>query len=273
MAALGSTGEYVHGYTSREAQRLADQANTLTRLLHHDSVFPPGSLILEPGCGVGAQTVTLAGQNPQCRLISCDLAGGSVASAKKRMNADGLSNADFLQANIRALPFRQGCFDHVFVCFVLEHLSDPVSTLALLKSYLRPGGAMTIIEGDHGSVYFWPDSPRARRAIECQVELQHRRGGDANIGRRLYPLLASAGFEEVSVSPRMVYVDSSRPELVEGFTLNTFTAMIEGIRDDAIAAGLISPRDMDEGIADLHRTSEPDGTFCYTFFKARGLRP
>jgi hypothetical protein len=28
----------------------------------------------------------------------------------------------------------------------------------------------------------------------------------------------------------MVYVDSSKPNLVEGFIKNTFTAMIEGIR-------------------------------------------
>ena len=34
----------------------------------------------------------------------------------------------------------------------------------------------------------------------------------------------------------MVYVDDSRPELVDGFTRKTFTAMIEGVREDAIAA-------------------------------------
>ncbi|MCX6685866.1 MAG: hypothetical protein NTV10_04380 [Methanoregula sp.] len=37
-------------------------------------------------------------------------------------------------------------------------------------------------------------------------------------GQELYPLLAGAGFREVTVSPRMVYVDHSRPQLVEGFT-------------------------------------------------------
>ena len=54
------------------------------------------------------------------------------------------------------------------------------------------------------------------------------------IGRELFPLLCKAGFKSVRVSPRMVYVDSSRPELVDGFTRKTFTAMIEGVRDAAL---------------------------------------
>lgn len=31
-------------------------------------------------------------------------------------------------------------------------------------------------------------------------------------------------------SPRIVYIGASKPRLIEGFTKNTFTAMIEGIR-------------------------------------------
>jgi hypothetical protein len=71
----------------------------------------------------------------------------------------------------------------------------------------------------------------------------------------------------------MVYVDSSKPAFVEGFTKKTFTAMIEGVRESAIGAGLIEGDVFDQGIADLHRTAEIDGTFCYTFFKAIGVKP
>ena len=62
------------------------------------------------------------------------------------------------------------------------------------------------------------------------------------------------------------------PHLIEGFTRNTFTAMIEGIRDAAIDAELISAGEFDDGIRDLYRTAEHDGVFCYTFFKAVGMR-
>jgi SAM-dependent methyltransferase len=258
---------YVHGYDEREERRLRDQAGTLVELLHSDTAYPPGSTVLEAGCGVGAQTVTLAARSPHARFTSVDVSAESLAEARRRVAHAGLANVDFLRADIFDLPFAAGSFDHVFVCFVLEHLARSVDALVALRGLLRPGGTITVIEGDHGSAYFHPDSEAARAAIACQIELQARGGGDALIGRRLYPLLVDAGFAAISVSPRMVYVDASRPELVDGFTRRTFTAMIEGVREPALAAGLIDPERFDAGVRDLHRTTEDDGVFCYTFFK------
>ncbi len=263
---------YVHGYNVRENIRLQDQASTLVDLLHADTAYPPGSRVLEAGCGVGAQTVTLAHNSPQAHITSVDISASSVAEARGRVEALGFANVTFQQGDIFDLPYAPGSFDHVFVCFVLEHLAHPLDALRALKSRLKPGGTMTVIEGDHGSTYFYPDSEAAHRAIRCQVELQRRAGGNANIGRELYPLLSAAGFDAVSVSPRMVYVDASRPHLVEGFTKNTFTAMIEGVRESALDAGLLDADTFDEGIRALYRTTGPDGVFCYTFFKAVGVR-
>lgn len=57
----------VHGYSERESERLSDQAGTLEDLLHHDTVYPAGSTVLEAGCGVGAQTVILAKNSPAAK--------------------------------------------------------------------------------------------------------------------------------------------------------------------------------------------------------------
>jgi hypothetical protein len=46
--------------------------------------------------------------------------------------------------------------------------------------------------------------------------------------------------------------------------------MIEGVRESAIAAGLIETERFDAGVRDLGRTTESDGVFCYTFFKGVG---
>ena len=263
---------YVHGYDHRENKRLQDQASTLVELLHSDTFYPAGSHVLEAGCGVGAQTTTLARNSPDALITSVDISETSVAEARRKALAAGLTNVKFEQADIFNLPHATDAFDHIFVCFVLEHLSRPVNALDKLKGHLKPGGTITVIEGDHGSAYFHPDSEAARKAIQCQVELQGRAGGNAMVGRQLYPLLRRAGFDSIQVSPRMVYVDSSRPELVEGFTKKTFLAMIEGIRQSAIEAGLLQPDVFDQGIRDLCQTAGPDGVFCYTFFKAVGRR-
>jgi SAM-dependent methyltransferase len=263
---------YVHGYDERANERLHDQARTLVELLHVDTAYPAGSRVLEAGCGVGAQTVTLAARSPEARFTSVDLAADSVAEARRRVEQAGLTNVELRQADVYALPFAPASFDHVFVCFLLEHVPRLVDALVALRELLAPGGTITVIEGDHGSAYFHPDSAAAHDAIACQVELQRRAGGDSLIGRRVYPLIVEAGFDAVAVSPRMVYVDASRPELVDGFTRKTFTAMIEGVREPALAAGLIEADRFDQGIRDLHRTTEPDGTFSYTFFKGVGER-
>jgi SAM-dependent methyltransferase len=266
------TNDYVHGYSDRERSRLRDQANTLAGILHHDTIYPAGSRVLEAGCGVGAQTIILAEHSPGASITSIDISPASVEKARALARRSGIRNVDFQAADIFRMPFEDGAFDHVFVCFVLEHLARPADALAALKRVLKPGGTITVIEGDHGSCYFHPESTEATRAIQCLIDLQKSSGGNALIGRELYPVIASAGFRDIRVSPRMVYVDVSRPELVEGFTINTFTAMVEGVRGPALASGMIDEKTWDRGIAGLYRTTASDGVFCYTFFKGTAIK-
>jgi ubiquinone/menaquinone biosynthesis C-methylase UbiE len=263
---------YVHGYSGRESERLEDQANTLSELLHHDTIYPAGSLVLESGCGTGAQTIHLASRNPSARFVSMDVSTASLEQARARIERAGLRNVEFLRGDIFGMPFADGYFDHVFSCFVLEHLSAPEKALRALKRVLKRHGTITAIEGDHGSWYAYPQTRESTRAVQCLIEAQARLGGDSLIGRRVYPLLVEAGFENVSVSPRMVYVDSSRPDLVENFSKRTFIAMVEGVREQALAMGLIDEATWKKGIADLYRATEKDGTFCYTFFKGTADR-
>jgi DNA-binding transcriptional MerR regulator len=268
--------QYVHGYHTEESSRLRDQADTLQELLHAGSTFPAGSAVLEVGCGTGAQTVTLAGRSPGARITSIDRSSDSLKAARERTRNAGLTDIRFAEADVYTLPQADGplthsTFDHVFVCFLLEHLPRPVEALQRFRAMLKPGGTITVIEGDHGSTYFHPDSAAARDAIACQVALQRNAGGDALIGRQLFPLITEAGYHDIAVSPRQVYVDGSRPDLADGFIRKTFTAMIEGIRQPALAAGLTTAERFDTGVADLLRTAEPDGVFCYTFFKATAI--
>ena len=123
--------EYVHGYSQRENQRLMDQATTLTELLHHDTKYPAGSLVLEAGCGVGAQTITLVKNSPDANFICIDISEQSLKEAQKLVEDAGFHNTKFQKADLSNLPFEDNHFDHIFICFVLEHLKEPLD--ALLK--------------------------------------------------------------------------------------------------------------------------------------------
>ncbi|MFC5665150.1 methyltransferase domain-containing protein [Kitasatospora misakiensis] len=265
---------YVHGYSPAEARRLGDQADTLAALLHAGTAYPPGSRVLEAGCGVGAQTVHLLAAHPGVLLTAADISAESLARARERV-AGQLPEARvrWHHGDLHRLPFPDGAFDHVFVCFVLEHLADPAAALAALRRVLRPGGTLTVIEGDHGSAFFHPRGEAAQRVVDHLVRLQADGGGDGLLGRRLHPLLTGAGFRDVAVEPRTMYADGARPALVEGFTRRTFLAMVEAVRADAVAAGLTTAEAFDRGVAELRRAAEPGGTLHYTFFKAVAVRP
>jgi SAM-dependent methyltransferase len=259
---------YVHGYEARESERLEDQARILEALLHEGTVYPPGSRVLEAGCGTGAQTVALARRSPQARFTAVDLDAASLSRAQARLQAAGIAGVQLQRADLRAPPFPAASFDHVFVCFVLEHLREPAAVLGALGRLLRPGGTLTVIEGDHGSVLIHPQSAAVHDAVDGLVKLQARAGGDACIGRRLHPLLVEAGMRDVRVQPRVAYADGSRPDWAEAFTRRTFAAMVEGVREPLLAAGLATPERFDEALRALERAAELDGSFCYTFFRA-----
>ncbi len=263
---------YVHGYDTDECGRLEDQARTLEDLLHHGTHYAAGTRVLEAGCGTGAQTVILAHRSPGARITAVDISADSLAAARQRLKALDSANVEFHLADCTRLPFDDDRFDHVFVCFVLEHLVRPESVLQELKRVLKPGGSLTVIEGDHGSFYCYPQTLAGRRVVDCLIDLQAACGGDALIGRRLYPLLHQVCFEDVRVVPRVVYVDPSRPAWEEGFSRNTFIAMVSGVKKAAIDRGLIDPGGWQQGIADLVATIGR-GTFHYTFFKAVARGP
>jgi SAM-dependent methyltransferase len=266
-----SPHSYVHGRSDREFGRLYDQASGLGFLLHEGTRYPPGSTVLEAGCGVVAQTLLLAGNSPDAQFVSIDISPESLTRAQDRVSGEKFANVTFRKADICNLPFRTGTFDHVFVCFTLEHLPDPLLALDNLRKVLRPQGTITVIEGDHGSAIFYPDTTAAHHVIDCLVTLQRQAGGNALIGRELQHLLTDAGFEDVTVSPRQIYTTRSIPSSSEAVK-SIFIAMIEGVREQAIAGGLADPEAWDKGIRDLYRTTEQGGMFCYTFFKAVGRK-
>jgi protein-L-isoaspartate O-methyltransferase len=129
-----TSNDYVHGYSERERQRLHDQSQTLAELLHHDTIYPAGSHVPEADCGVGAQTVILAKNNPQTHFTSIDASPVSIEAAGAAVARAGFKNVSFRAADIFKLLFPEASFDHVLVCLVLEHRA------AALRISTKPGG-------------------------------------------------------------------------------------------------------------------------------------
>ncbi len=258
--------------------RRKNQIDWLIRQIHLQISFTlilnmtVGSKVLEAGCGVGAQTIILANNSPEANITSIDISEESIDQLKDLLKKNNISNVKFQIGDIFNLPFDDETFDHVFVCFVLEHLKDPVTALESLGRVLKKDGSITVIEGDHGSCYFYPETIESVKVWECLIQCQKGLNCNPMIGREIYPLLKNSGFKNIKVSPKIVYVDSSKPDMVEGFNKKTIIAMVNGVRDQAIDSKMIDAETWEKGIDDLFKTTESDGVFFYNFFKGVGIK-
>jgi SAM-dependent methyltransferase len=264
---------YVHGYTSRETRRLLEQALILEDLLHSDTAYPGGSKVLEAGCGVGGQTQILCRRNPESEFTCIDISAESIQKAESMAAESGFTNAFIQQADINSLPFLPTSFDHVFVCFVLEHLSNPVSALKKLTDLLKPGGTLTLIEGDHGSGFWTPESPESRMVWDGLVKSQKALGHDPDIGRRIFPFLRETGLDIEFVEPRWVYADQSNPDLLDGVINKIIAPMVFSAENQVLETGLMKKEVWEKGLNDIRNVAlHPDGTFFYTWFKGVGVK-
>jgi SAM-dependent methyltransferase len=260
---------YVHGYSERETQRLYEQADILEHILHTGTAYPAGARVLEAGCGVGGQTRFLVKRSPDALFTCIDVSEKSLATAQRLKAQAGFSHVCFQREHIHRLSFADESFDHVFVCFVLEHLDDPIGALVELKRVLAPGGTITVIEGDHGSCFWHPETPASLAAWNGLITAQRKIGHDPNIGRRLTPLLTEAGYDVQSCQPAWLYADRLKPALRDGMVDHIIVPMVQSA-EPQILTDHLAPKDVyEQGIRDLSRVDVVDeGTFFYTWFKA-----
>ncbi|MDH4184320.1 MAG: methyltransferase domain-containing protein [Nitrospinota bacterium] len=226
-------------------------------------------MALEAGCGVGAQTAILLRRSPGARLISMDISQESLAAAARHVR-DGV----FIQADAAAPPMRDGSFDHVFVCFLLEHLAKPQDAIGHFFRLLRPGGAITVIEGDHEACVWTPWTAPSAAVWRAMIRAQQDMGHDPLIGRRLYSLLAAGGFEVTRSEPRVVHGDGADPALLDAVVNKIIVPMAMTARERALAAGYLTSQEWEQGVKDIQRTAlAPGGAFFYSWFKAVGRKP
>lgn len=109
------------------------EEDLLVSALRH--IVPP---CLEVGCGEGNNLVRLR-RNGRC--IGVDL-----FPAKLVFAAQHVPDASFAAADGAALPFRDACFQTVFIRDLLHHVPTPERALAEAVRVLRPGGNLCVLE-------------------------------------------------------------------------------------------------------------------------------
>ena len=99
--------------------------------------------ILIAGCGTG-HSIETASRFADCRVTAVDLSSASLAYAQRKTNELGITNINYLQADILDLSRLDKKFDIIECAGVLHHMDDPMAGWGILTDLLRPKGLMNV---------------------------------------------------------------------------------------------------------------------------------
>ena len=118
--------------------------NLELNLREDDQGFSDRPDILVAGCGTGQHSLVTASRFSNCRVLAVDLSLSSLCHAMRKMREFGVSNIEYMQADILDLERLGRQFDLVESVGVLHHMADPMAGWKVLASCTKPKGLMKI---------------------------------------------------------------------------------------------------------------------------------
>lgn len=204
---------YLHGFDETEQARLQRQAEFMEPMVYRDIDYADCNKILEVGCGVGAQTAILLRRFPRIHVTAIDASDAQLETARKYLS--GLAYAqgryEVRKMDATALEFKGREFDGAFLCWVLEHIPQPVRVLMEVNRVVRPGGRVYATEVMNHSFFLDPYSPNVWKYWMAFNDFQFDTGGDPFVGAKLGNLLTKAGFRHVETNIKTTLLDNRRP--------------------------------------------------------------
>jgi sterol 24-C-methyltransferase len=157
---------------------------------------PPGSRLLDAGCGVGHVAIHMA-RAGDYRIECIDVVARHVAKAKRNISNAGMEAA--ISARLgdyhHLEDFQDNSFDGIYTMETLVHSTDPLGVLREFLRLLKPGGRITLNEYDHD------DSEKAPKGLADSMKKVNKYAAmpaNASFDRDvLKELIQEAGFEDV----------------------------------------------------------------------------
>lgn len=258
---------YLHGYDSREQQRLIDQAGTLGPLIYPSVDFSDCKKLLEVGSGVGAQTAVLLALFPNLQITSVDFSDAQLQKAKENLTCFS-DRVSFVRQDAQQLDLGDK-FDSAFFCWALEHIPDPQEVMHRVKAHLLPGAKIHLTEVFNATFYCEPACPALDHYYQLYNEQQIRYGGNPNVGAQLGNLLFHAGFRDIELSRSGFHLDQRQPEDLRRF-VEFWKVLMKSGATGLLESGMVTESEVRSMENDLDRLlADENAVFFYQFVQAK----
>ena len=270
----GKTGKkagYLHGFSQEEADRLIRQARKLEYEIHVQLPFRRARKLLELGCGVGAQTEILLRHFPELTITGVDRSKDNISRAREYLTGIPWAKDRFelLESEAETLPLEAASFDSAFLCWILEHVGDPLRALGEVRRVLKPGSPIVVTEVQNASFFIDPYSPHTLSYWMAFNDRQIEMGGDPFVGAKLGNLLQAVGYGDIMTEVKTIHLDNRCPGERADFLAYWTELLLSGAKglEESGKVGEETVNGMKEELSRVGR--DPNAVFYYSFVQAR----
>ncbi len=271
----GLADGYIHGFTKTEQDRLFQQARVHEDIIFSNIDYKKCESIIEVGCGVGAQTKILLERFPHLKIQCIDASEEQIGRAKMALEDHikaGQAQPGQVQiqkADALHLPFEENTYDGAFLCWILEHVQEPIEILREVKRVLKPGGIIYCNEVFNSTFYVHPYAPATLKYWFEFNDYQWSLKGDPFVGGKLANYLMAAGYQNITTKVLTHQYDNRMPKKRAVF-IDYWTQLLLSGAPGLIQAGRVTAEiveEMKEEFQKLKRS--PDSVIFYSWILAR----
>ena len=263
---------YIHGFDEVEQERLVAQAKILENKIFEKIDFSERKNILEIGCGVGAQTEILINKFPNSHITGVELNDIQLVTANAYLNSKyDSSQFDLYQMDASNLSFEDNSFDAIYICWVLEHVSNPQKIVDECYRVLKKGGVISISEVQNNNLHIVPNSSFILDYWSKYNTIQLELGGNPYVGVEIGNFIFNAGFNEIINLSRNFLLDNNYPTERETM-VNYWTNLLLSGFDELLKNNKVIASDRKKIKSELSKIKKNNGVFHYSFIQAQGVK-
>lgn len=197
----------------QEATKIFDNRSLEKDFRNLKSILREGMTVLDIGCGTGAISKDIAkvvGKNG--KVLGIDNTEKFILSGQQSYQE--IQNLKLIHVDLFEFE-PQEQFDLIIAARVLQWLNNPKEALANMKSWLKPGGMVSILDYNHEDLAWKPSPPTSMQNFyDTFLKWRKDAGLNNRMANDLANIMKEIGFHSIEVINSDEYYNRSRSDFL-----------------------------------------------------------